>query len=108
MPTCARSRRKAWKICRLPASRWLAWRALRCYSFEQTPPALRPGRFSFLCLLQETPMEITTRPAITVSERDLERLEAMLATLPDSQPGAEALREELDRAQIARSEAMPP
>ena len=53
-------------------------------------------------------MEITTRPAITVSERDLERLEAMLATLPDSQPGADALREELDRAQIARSEAMPP
>ncbi len=27
-------------------------------------------------------MEITTRPAITVSERDLERLEAMLARLP--------------------------
>ncbi len=53
-------------------------------------------------------MEITTRPAITVSERDLERLEAMLATLPDDQPDAEALREELDRAQIARSEAMPP
>ena len=53
-------------------------------------------------------MEITTRPTITVSERDLERLEAMLATLPDSQPGKEALREELDRAQIACSEAMPP
>jgi len=53
-------------------------------------------------------MEITTRPAITVSERDLERLEAMLAILPDSQPGVEALREELDRAHIARSEAMPP
>jgi regulator of nucleoside diphosphate kinase len=61
-----------------------------------------------LCLLQETAMEITTRPAITVSERDLERLEAMLAILPDSQPGVEALREELDRAHIARSEAMPP
>jgi regulator of nucleoside diphosphate kinase len=53
-------------------------------------------------------MEITTRPAITVSERDLERLEAMLARLPDDQPGVEALREELDRAQIADSEAMPP
>ena len=53
-------------------------------------------------------MEITTRPAITVSERDLERLEAMLAALPDDQPGINALREELDRAQIARSEAMPP
>ncbi|MDO9467073.1 MAG: nucleoside diphosphate kinase regulator [Thiobacillus sp.] len=53
-------------------------------------------------------MEITTRPAITVSERDLERLEALLATLPDTQPGVEALREELDRAHIARSEAMPP
>ena len=37
-------------------------------------------------------MEITTRPAITVSERDLERLETLLATLPDSQPGVAALR----------------
>ena len=53
-------------------------------------------------------MEITNRPAITVSERDLERLEAMLASLPDNQPGADALREELDRAHIAPSEQMPP
>ena len=53
-------------------------------------------------------MEITTRPAITVSERDLERLEAMLARLPDDQPGVNALREELDRAHIAQSEQMPP
>ena len=53
-------------------------------------------------------MEITTRPAITVSERDLERLEAMLAGLPDGQPGVDALRGELDRAQVARPEAMPP
>ena len=53
-------------------------------------------------------MEITTRPAITVSERDLERLEAMLAGLPDDQPGVDALRGELDRAQVARPEAMPP
>jgi regulator of nucleoside diphosphate kinase len=59
-------------------------------------------------LLQETVMEITTRPAITVSERDLERLEAMLARLPDDQPGVDALRGELDRAQVAPSEAMPP
>jgi regulator of nucleoside diphosphate kinase len=61
-----------------------------------------------LCLLQETAMEITTQPAITVSERDLERLEAMLASLPAGLPGADALRDELDRAQIAQSEAMPP
>jgi len=53
-------------------------------------------------------MEITTRPAITVSERDLERLENMLASLPDDQPGVKALHEELDRAHIVRSEAMPP
>lgn len=52
-------------------------------------------------------MEITTRPAIIVSERDLERLEAMLAGLPDTHPSAEALREELDRAQILPSEQMP-
>jgi regulator of nucleoside diphosphate kinase len=53
-------------------------------------------------------MEITTRPTITVSERDLDRLEAMLAGLQSNQPGVTALREELDRAQISRSEAMPP
>ncbi len=53
-------------------------------------------------------MEITTRPAITVSERDLERLEAVLADLPDDQPGVDALRGELDRAQVAPSETMPP
>ena len=53
-------------------------------------------------------MEITTRPAITVSERDLERLEAMLARLPDDQPGVNALRGELDRAHITQSEQMPP
>jgi len=53
-------------------------------------------------------MEITTRPTITVSERDLERLEAVLAGLPDDQPGVDALRGELDRAQVAPSEAMPP
>lgn len=53
-------------------------------------------------------MHITTRPAITVSERDLDRLEAMLAGLPDDQPGAEALRDELDRAHVARPEDMPP
>lgn len=53
-------------------------------------------------------MEITTRPAITLSERDLERLEAVLAGLPDDQPGVEALRTELDRAQLVPSETMPP
>ncbi len=53
-------------------------------------------------------MEISTRPTITVSERDLERLETMLAGLPNNQPGVVALREELDRAQISPSEAMPP
>lgn len=53
-------------------------------------------------------MEITTRPAITVSERDLERLENMLASLPHDEPGVDALRDELDRAQIVPPEAMPP
>lgn len=53
-------------------------------------------------------MEITTRPAITLSELDLERLEAILARLPDNRPGVNALREELDRARITQSELMPP
>ena len=43
-------------------------------------------------------MEITNRPLILISERDLERLQGMLASLRDDQPGVEALREELDRA----------
>ena len=53
-------------------------------------------------------MEITSQPAITVSERDLERLEAMLASLPADQPGADALHRELDRAHIKQPEDMPP
>lgn len=53
-------------------------------------------------------MEITSQPAITVSERDLERLEAMLASLPAGQHGADALQRELDRAQITPPEDMPP
>lgn len=52
-------------------------------------------------------MEITNRPAISVSERDLDRLEAMLAALPDDPSGVDALRKELDRAQTLRSEEMP-
>ncbi len=52
-------------------------------------------------------MENTNRPAISVSERDLERLEAMLSTLPEDHPGAEALREELDRAAVFAPEDMP-
>ena len=52
-------------------------------------------------------MENTNRPAISVSERDLERLVAMLNTLPDEHPGAEELREELDRAAVFSSEEMP-
>ncbi|OZA29667.1 MAG: transcription elongation factor GreAB [Hydrogenophilales bacterium 17-64-11] len=52
-------------------------------------------------------MEITNRPAITVSESDLDRLEAMLSALPDDHPGVDALREELDRAQILPSDEMP-
>ena len=53
-------------------------------------------------------MEIKTRPAIIVSERDLERLEAVLVGLPDDAPGVAALRDELDRAEVMASEAMPP
>src|SRR3569623_3116610 len=106
--TYAKSPRKAWRACRRQPSSRLARAPLRCYSFVHTPPGLRPGRFSILDLFQETAMEITTRPAITVSARDLERLETMHAGLPDDQPGVEALREDLARAQLAPSDAMPP
>ena len=53
-------------------------------------------------------MEITSRPAITVSERDLERLETMLTGFANDRPIGEALRAELDRAHIVHAEAMPP
>ncbi|MHB1214094.1 MAG: nucleoside diphosphate kinase regulator [Thiobacillus sp.] len=53
-------------------------------------------------------MEITTQPDITISERNLERLEDMLDSLPANQPGMDALHQELDRANIAPPEQMPP
>jgi len=47
------------------------------------------------------------KPAITVSSRDLERLEAVLATLPFDAAARTQLRAELDRADVLAPEQMP-
>lgn len=52
---------------------------------------------------------MSTRPAITVSSLDLERLERLLDSLKgDAATQAEGLRTELDRADVVEPEAMPP
>ena len=47
------------------------------------------------------------KPAITVSSRDLERLEAVLATLPFDAPARTQLQAELDRADVVAPERVP-
>ncbi|KAA6183505.1 nucleoside diphosphate kinase regulator [Thiohalocapsa marina] len=50
-----------------------------------------------------------TRPELIVSSLDAERLERLIADLPDATfPGKAALEEELTRADIVASEQMPP
>lgn len=49
-------------------------------------------------------MRITSRPAITVSERNIE---AMLAGLPDARPGLGALRDDCGRARGGQQAAWP-
>lgn len=49
-----------------------------------------------------------TRPAITVSSLDVERLERLMATLDVAAlPGIDALREELDRAEVVEPSEVP-
>lgn len=49
------------------------------------------------------------KPNIVVSSRDLDRLEALLDSLPDNAfPGKSSLQAELDRADIVEPEEIPP
>lgn len=50
---------------------------------------------------------MTRKPAIIVTSRDLERLEAILATLPFDAPARVQLQAELDRADIVEPAAVP-
>lgn len=50
---------------------------------------------------------MSTKPAITVSSLDYERLSALLQTCPSGHPTAAALEAELERADIVEPEAMP-
>lgn len=47
-------------------------------------------------------------PPITVSSRDFDRLDGLLATLGDDVPMKAALREELSRADVVEPGAVPP
>jgi regulator of nucleoside diphosphate kinase len=52
---------------------------------------------------------VNTKPNILLSERDAERLERLLDTLPDAAfPGKAELMAELERAEVVPSEAIPP
>ena len=48
------------------------------------------------------------KPSIILSSQDLERIEALLDTLPPDFPAAQSLREELDRADILPPQEVPP
>mgnify|MGYP001263513212 CR=1 FL=1 len=49
------------------------------------------------------------QPQIIISSQDLERLERLLDSVPPVHaPGLDALRRELDRAEIVESDAIPP
>ena len=52
---------------------------------------------------------VTTKPPITLSSLDVDRIEALLAAIPASAlPGKAELQAELDRADIVAPEEMPP
>jgi regulator of nucleoside diphosphate kinase len=50
---------------------------------------------------------MSTEPNIVVSSLDLQRLDSLLAGLSQSAPGVEALRHELDRADVREPQRMP-
>lgn len=50
-----------------------------------------------------------SKPAVTISRVDMERIEALLERLPPHEAGKlDGLRQELDRAEVVESAAMPP
>jgi regulator of nucleoside diphosphate kinase len=53
-------------------------------------------------------MHTSTRPNITISSLDAERLERLIASLPATAVPAQALEEELARAKVVAPEDMPP
>ena len=50
---------------------------------------------------------MSTKPAITVSTLDLERIEALLERMPGDFPGRATLQAELDRADVLEPAEMP-
>ena len=68
----------------------------------------RERGFCFSELAKERVLFMTTAPAITVTRLDLKRLENLLDSLEDFGPAAEALDEELARANVVAPEEVPP
>ncbi len=65
--------------------------------------------FSFLIVPIRSEKDMNSRPNIIVSTLDVERLDKLLESLPDSAfPGKAALEAELLRAQIVEPREMPP
>ena len=48
-----------------------------------------------------------TTPSITITRLDMQRLERLLDSLEDFGPGAEALQDELDRAEVVGPDEVP-
>ncbi|MDE2367311.1 MAG: nucleoside diphosphate kinase regulator, partial [Betaproteobacteria bacterium] len=52
---------------------------------------------------------MNSKPRVVLTSQDLDRLEALLESLPDNAfPGKDELRDELDRADIVEPEQIPP
>jgi len=102
---CARRRRLD-----TPAERafFFAIRLARVFSVFQAPGAGRV--FSLQGRLTVGMMAtMNSKPKVTVSSLDLDRLETLLAATPDRDfPGKAALQAELDRADVLEPEQMPP
>jgi regulator of nucleoside diphosphate kinase len=93
----------------------LATQALRTdvdrYAITYGPGALgrfRPGASSFVIACTKTGVSMSTKPAIVISRLDIERIEALLERMSPTQVTQyDALRAELDRADVVEPSAIP-
>jgi regulator of nucleoside diphosphate kinase len=80
----------------------------------RAPGRFRPGASSFVAVGKRafdrpwTGVSMSTKPPIVISRLDLERIEALLERMPPAQATEyEALRAELDRADVVEPTAVP-
>jgi regulator of nucleoside diphosphate kinase len=65
------------------------------------------AEFKYRCRQQWEEKTMLDTPDIVISSLDMQRLEGLLATLASDTPGLDALRAELDRADICAPQSMP-